>query len=99
MSVMRQRISEHMVLPKRVSPHVYTFDDADTARIARVREAARAGFEQKHQMKLPFYALFRACLRGCVARLSQRSTLQWRERMCSFTARSTSASPWRSIGG
>jgi pyruvate dehydrogenase E2 component (dihydrolipoamide acetyltransferase) len=63
MSAMRQRIAEHMVLSKRVSPHVYSIDEADMTRIAHVREAARAEFEQKHQMKLTFMPFFvRACV-------------------------------------
>jgi pyruvate dehydrogenase E2 component (dihydrolipoamide acetyltransferase) len=63
MSVMRQRIAEHMVLSKRVSPHVYSIDEADMTRIVHVREAARAEFEQKHQMKLTFMPFFvRACV-------------------------------------
>src|SRR3989475_6254309 len=62
MSVMRQRIAEHMVLSKRVSPHVYSIDEADMTRIAHVRQAARAEFEQKHQIKLTFMPFFvRAC--------------------------------------
>jgi pyruvate dehydrogenase E2 component (dihydrolipoamide acetyltransferase) len=63
MSVMRQRIAEHMVLSKRVSPHVYSIDEADMTRVAHLREAARAEFEQKHQMKLTFMPFFvRACV-------------------------------------
>jgi pyruvate dehydrogenase E2 component (dihydrolipoamide acetyltransferase) len=63
MSVMRQRIAEHMVLSKRVSPHVYSIDEADMTRVAHVREATRAEFEQKHQMKLTFMPFFvRACV-------------------------------------
>jgi pyruvate dehydrogenase E2 component (dihydrolipoamide acetyltransferase) len=63
MSEMRQRIAEHMVLSKRVSPHVYSIDEADMTRIAQVREGARAEFEQKHQMKLTFMPFFvRACV-------------------------------------
>ena len=38
MSVMRQNIAEHMVLSKRVSPHVYSVDEADMTAIA---DAAR----------------------------------------------------------
>ena len=37
MSVMRQRIAEHMVLSKRVSPHVYSIDEADMTRIVALR--------------------------------------------------------------
>jgi 2-oxoglutarate dehydrogenase E2 component (dihydrolipoamide succinyltransferase) len=63
MSVMRQRIADHMVLSKRVSPHVYSIDEADMTRVAQIRESARAEFEQKHQMKLTFMPFFvRACV-------------------------------------
>jgi pyruvate dehydrogenase E2 component (dihydrolipoamide acetyltransferase) len=63
MSAMRQRIAEHMVLSKRVSPHVYSIDEADMTSIAHVREAARGEFEKKHQMKLTFMPFFvRACV-------------------------------------
>jgi pyruvate dehydrogenase E2 component (dihydrolipoamide acetyltransferase) len=63
MSVMRQRIAEHMVLSKRVSPHVYSIDEADMTHIAQVRAAARVEFEQKHQAKLTFMPFFvRACV-------------------------------------
>jgi len=37
MSVMRQRIAEHMVASKRVSPHVYSIDEADMTGIAKMR--------------------------------------------------------------
>src|SRR5207253_8604899 len=51
------------VLSKRVSPHVYSIDEADMTAIAHVREAARAEFEKKHQMKLTFMPFFvRACV-------------------------------------
>jgi pyruvate dehydrogenase E2 component (dihydrolipoamide acetyltransferase) len=63
MSVMRQRIAEHMVLSKRVSPHVYSIDEADMTHIAHVREEHRAEFERRHQMKLTFMPFFvRACV-------------------------------------
>ena len=54
MSVMRQRIAEHMVLSKRVSPHVYSFDEADMSRIISVREGAKDEFEKRHRTKLTF---------------------------------------------
>src|SRR3984957_10487824 len=37
MSVMRQRIAEHMVLSKRVSPHVYSVDEVNVSGIAALR--------------------------------------------------------------
>jgi pyruvate dehydrogenase E2 component (dihydrolipoamide acetyltransferase) len=63
LSVMRQRIAEHMVLSKRVSPHVYSIDEADMTRIAQLRAAAQHEFAEKHQTKLTFMAFFvRACV-------------------------------------
>ncbi len=63
MSIMRQRIAEHMVLSKRASPHVYSIDEADLTRIASIRAAAQSEFAEKHQAKLTFMAFFvRACV-------------------------------------
>jgi pyruvate dehydrogenase E2 component (dihydrolipoyllysine-residue acetyltransferase) len=62
MSVMRQRIAEHMVLSKRVSPHVYSFDEADMTRILALRDAAKDEFEKRNHAKLTFMPFFvRAC--------------------------------------
>ena len=38
MSVMRQQIAEHMVLSKRVSPHVYSVEEVDATGIAKLRK-------------------------------------------------------------
>jgi pyruvate dehydrogenase E2 component (dihydrolipoamide acetyltransferase) len=63
MSVMRQRIAEHMVLSKRVSPHVYSIDEADMTHVAQVRAAAKSEFEKRHETKLTFMPFFvRACV-------------------------------------
>jgi len=63
MSVMRQRIAEHMVASKRVSPHVYSMDEMDMTRIAQLREKSKAAFEQKFETKLTFMPFFvRACV-------------------------------------
>jgi pyruvate dehydrogenase E2 component (dihydrolipoamide acetyltransferase) len=63
MSVMRQRIAEHMVASKHVSPHVYSIDEADMTRIAKIREASKAAFETKYGTKLTFMPFFvRACV-------------------------------------
>jgi 2-oxoglutarate dehydrogenase E2 component (dihydrolipoamide succinyltransferase) len=65
MSVMRQRIAEHMVASKHVSPHVYSIDEADMTRIARIRERSKAAFEAKYATKLTFMPFFvRACVEG-----------------------------------
>ncbi len=72
LSVMRQRIAEHMVLSKRVSPHVYSIDEADMTRIARLRATAQNEFTKKHQTKLTFMAFF---VRACVAALRDFPTV------------------------
>jgi 2-oxoglutarate dehydrogenase E2 component (dihydrolipoamide succinyltransferase) len=58
MSVMRQRIAEHMVLSKRVSPHVYSFDEADMTRILALRDAAKDEFEKRNNLKLTLMPFF-----------------------------------------
>jgi pyruvate dehydrogenase E2 component (dihydrolipoamide acetyltransferase) len=63
MSVMRQRIAEHMVASKHVSPHVYSIDEADMTKIAKIRERSKAEFETKYGTKLTFMPFFvRACV-------------------------------------
>jgi pyruvate dehydrogenase E2 component (dihydrolipoamide acetyltransferase) len=63
MSIMRQRIAEHMVASKRVSPHVYSIDEADMTKIAKIRERSKAAFEAKYGTKLTFMPFFvRACV-------------------------------------
>jgi len=63
MSVMRQRIAEHMVASKHVSPHVYSIDEADMTKIAKMRERSKTAFESKYGTKLTFMPFFvRACV-------------------------------------
>jgi 2-oxoglutarate dehydrogenase E2 component (dihydrolipoamide succinyltransferase) len=63
MSIMRQRIAEHMVASKHVSPHVYSIDEADMTRIAKIRERSKAAFETKYGTKLTYMPFFvRACV-------------------------------------
>ena len=58
MSVMRQKIAEHMVVSKRVSPHVYSIDEADMSKVASVRAKAKAEFESRFETKLTFMPFF-----------------------------------------
>jgi pyruvate dehydrogenase E2 component (dihydrolipoamide acetyltransferase) len=58
MSVMRQRIAEHMVLSKRVSPHVYSIDEADVTGIAALRAKLKSKFEETSGTKLTFMPFF-----------------------------------------
>ncbi len=58
MSVMRQRIAEHMVLSKRVSPHVYSVEEVDVTGVAALRAKTKDKFEQTTGTKLSFMPFF-----------------------------------------
>jgi pyruvate dehydrogenase E2 component (dihydrolipoamide acetyltransferase) len=65
MSVMRQRIAEHMVLSKRVSPHVYSVEEVDVSGIAALRSKMKDKFEAQSGTKLTFMPFFiRAAVEG-----------------------------------
>lgn len=65
MTVMRQRIAEHMVASKHVSPHVYSMDEIDMTRIVELRERQKGEFEKRNETKLTFMPFFvRACMEG-----------------------------------
>jgi len=58
MSVMRQRIAEHMVLSKHVSPHVYSVDEVNVSAVAALRAKMKDKFEQTAGTKLTFMPFF-----------------------------------------
>lgn len=58
MSVMRQRIAEHMIASKRVSPHVYSVDEVDMSKIAALRAKVKEEFEKRYETKLTFMPFF-----------------------------------------
>jgi pyruvate dehydrogenase E2 component (dihydrolipoamide acetyltransferase) len=65
MSVMRQRIAEHMLVSKRVSPHVYSIDEADVTKIVNLRAKLKDQFEAQTGSKLTFMPFFiRAAVDG-----------------------------------
>ena len=100
MSVMRQRIAEHMVLSKRVSPHVYSIDEADMTRMWRsCATAAKDEFEKRNETKLTFMPFFvRACAEALRA-FPAGECFAWTAPTSCCTARSTSASPWPWMAG
>ncbi len=55
---MRQRIGEHMVASKRVSPHVYSVDEIDMTKIATLRAKSKDEFEKRNGTKLTFMPFF-----------------------------------------
>jgi pyruvate dehydrogenase E2 component (dihydrolipoamide acetyltransferase) len=65
MSVMRQKIAEHMVMSKRVSPHVYSIDEADVTGLVKLRNQKKEEFERSTGSKLTFMPFFiRAAVEG-----------------------------------
>ena len=72
MSVMRQRIGEHMVASKRVSAHVYSVDEIDMSKVAALRAKSKDEFEKRHGTKLTFMPFF---VKAAVAGLRAYPTL------------------------
>ena len=66
LSTMRKRIAEHMVMTKRVAPHVSTIHQVDVTAVARLREQVKAEFEQRNGVKLTYMPFF---LRAAAAAL------------------------------
>ena len=58
LSVMRQRIAEHMIASKRVSPHVYSVDEVDMSNVAALRAKSKDEFEKRYDTKLTFMPFF-----------------------------------------
>jgi 2-oxoglutarate dehydrogenase E2 component (dihydrolipoamide succinyltransferase) len=54
MSPLRRLVAEHMVLSKRVSPHVGTVAEVDFAGVVRVRDAHKRAFEEANGFGLSF---------------------------------------------
>lgn len=54
MSPLRRLVAEHMVLSKRVSPHVGSVAEVDMGAVVRVRDAHKQAFRQAHGFGLSF---------------------------------------------
>jgi pyruvate dehydrogenase E2 component (dihydrolipoamide acetyltransferase) len=72
LSVMRQKIAEHMVASKHVSPHVYSVDEIDMSKIAGIRAKAKDEFEKRYETKLTYMPFF---VKAAVAGLRAYPTL------------------------
>jgi len=72
MSVMRQKIAEHMVASKHVSAHVYSVDEIDMTKVAAIRAKAKEEFEKRYETKLTFMTFF---VKAAVAGLRAYPTL------------------------
>src|SRR5258705_1598561 len=58
MSLMRQRIAEHMIASKHVSPQVYSVDEIDMTKVASLRAQSKDEFEKRYETKLTFMPFF-----------------------------------------
>lgn len=58
LSIMRRKIAEHMVLTKRVSPHVSTVHQLDVTRVVQMREENKQTFFEQVGAKLTFMPFF-----------------------------------------
>ncbi len=72
LSVMRQKIAEHMVASKHVSPHVYSVDEIDMSKVAAIRAKSKEEFEKRYETKLTFMPFF---VKAAVAGLRAYPTL------------------------
>jgi pyruvate dehydrogenase E2 component (dihydrolipoamide acetyltransferase) len=72
LTVMRQKIAEHMVASKHVSPHVYSVDEIDMTKIAGLRAKSKEEFEKRYETKLTFMPFF---VKAAVAGLRAYPTL------------------------
>ena len=72
MSVMRQKIAEHMVASKHVSAHVYSVDEIDMSKVAALRAKSKDEFQQRYETKLTFMPFF---VKATVAGLRAYPTL------------------------
>lgn len=54
MSIMRQKIAEHMTLSKRTSAHVTTVHKVDMTRIAKLRDRQKADFQARYGFGLTY---------------------------------------------
>jgi pyruvate dehydrogenase E2 component (dihydrolipoamide acetyltransferase) len=68
MSAMRKKIAQRMVESKHTSAHVHTVFKVDMTRIVKLREKQKAGFEQRHGVKLTYMPFIcRALIAGIKA--------------------------------
>jgi len=54
MTPMRRKIAEHMVASKRISAHVSTWFEIDMSRVAKIRAAKKAEFQERHGVNLTY---------------------------------------------
>jgi len=68
MSIMRQKIAEHMVFSKRTSAHVTTVHRVDMTKVAKLRDRAKGDFQARYGFGLTFLPFV---LRAAIGALQQ----------------------------
>jgi 2-oxoglutarate dehydrogenase E2 component (dihydrolipoamide succinyltransferase) len=58
MSVMRQKIAEHMVDSRRISAHVHSVFEVDMTRVVELRKKYKPAYEDRHGVNLTFTPFF-----------------------------------------
>jgi len=58
MSIMRQKIAEHMVMSKRTSAHVTTVHRVDVTKVAKLRDRIKGDFQSRYGFGLTFLPFF-----------------------------------------
>src|SRR6202048_4675356 len=58
MSIMRQRIAEHMIASNGAVADVYSVDEVDMTKVASLRAKAKDEFEKRYETKLTFMPFF-----------------------------------------
>jgi pyruvate dehydrogenase E2 component (dihydrolipoamide acetyltransferase) len=68
MTNMRKLIAKHMIESRRTSAHVHAMFEVDFTRIVNLRNKHKAGFEQRHGVRLTFMPFF---LRAAIIAIQQ----------------------------
>jgi len=68
MTNMRRLIAKHMIESRRTSAHVHAMFEVDFTRIVNLRNKHKAGFEQRHGVRLTFMPFF---LRAAIIAIQQ----------------------------
>ncbi len=68
MTNMRKLIAKHMIESRRTSAHVHCMYEVDLTRIVNLRNKQKAGFEQRHGVRLTFMPFF---VRAAIIALQQ----------------------------
>ena len=96
--MMRQKIAEHMVASKHVSPHVYSVDEIDMSKVAAIRTKAKEEFEKRYETKLTFMPFFVKAAVSRAARLSDAERFARRHQRGAAQGNQRRASRWLSTG-